>query len=292
MHLLSLMNWKPEELKEVLRLSSGMRGKLTEDLRGKTAALLFEKPSTRTRVSFEVGIFQMGGYPLYMDASTTQLSRGETVRDMALVMSRYVDLFIARVYSHSFLEEFARWSSIPVINALSDRFHPCQALADVLTMEEKKTGKLKVAFVGDGNNNVTHSLMLAACMLGHEVWVGCPKKYAPEKDVVKAAGNVVVTEDPVEAVDDADVVYTDVWVSMGREDREERLEAFKEYQVNSRLVSHAKKNYIFMHCLPAHIGQEVTEDVIYSKNSVVFDQAENRLHAQKGLIRYLMRKQI
>ena len=286
-HLLSLVDWKTDEIKNVLRLSEEMRGKQSKDLQGKSASMLFEKPSTRTRVSFEVGIVQMGGHPMYMDASSTQLSRGESARDMALVMARYVDLFIARVRSHKFLEEFAKWSSIPVINALSDRFHPCQALADVLTIQRKKQGKLKISFVGDGNNNVTHSLMLAAGKLGHEVWVGCPKKYNPEKDITRTTGTVV-TDDPVEAVKNADVVYTDVWVSMGRKDFEERLEAFKPYQVNPALVDHAKKDYLFMHCLPAHIGQEVTKEVIYSGNSVVFDQAENRLHAQKGLIRHLM----
>ena len=301
MNLLSLMDWKKEDLTGVLDISEEIRGQLTDDLKGKTAAMLFEKPSTRTRVSFEVGIHQMGGHPMYMDATTTQLSRGESVRDMASVMSRYVDLFIARVNSQKFLDEFAEWSGIPVINALSDLYHPCQALADVLTIcRSRGPGKMKVAFVGDGNNNVTHSLMLASSLLGYEMWVASPGDFGPDASVVRKAvsnhedngGGLNITDDAGEAVRNADVITTDVWVSMGREDRDERIEALTPYQVNASLVQGAKKDFIFLHCLPAHVGQEVTGEVIYGKNSLVFDQAENRLHAQKGLMRLLMSKQI
>lgn len=296
-HMLSLMDWSQEELLEVLKLSEEMRDKHTHDLKGKTATMLFEKPSTRTRVSFEVGIAHMSGHPMYMDATTSQMSRGESTKDMALVMNRYVDMFVARVNSHKFLVEFAKWSKMPVINALSDLFHPCQALADVLTMKRKKgDDKLVVSFVGDGDNNVTHSLMLASSLLGYEMRVGCPDKFRPNASVIakckqnhqKYGGELTITTDPIEAVRETDVVYADVWVSMGRDDTDERLKIFEKYQINSELVKNAKQDYVFMHCLPAHIGQEVTEDIIYSKQSVVFDQAENRLHAQKGLMKFLL----
>lgn len=294
-NMLSLMDWSRAELLDVLDLAEEMREKISSEFKGKSVVTLYEKPSTRTRVSFEAGIVEMGGHPMYIDASTTQLSRGESVKDMALVLDRYVEMFVARVYKHEFLEEYAKWSKKPVINALSDRFHPCQALADVLTIIRKKKGKVKVAFIGDGNNNVTHSLMLASSLLGFDMAVGCPKELTPDQEVVEKAaknhqengGSLTITNDPEEAAKDADVIYADVWVSMGNTDREKRLEILKPYQVNESLVSRAKPDYIFMHCLPAHIGEEVTKKVIYSKNSVVFDQAENRLHAQKGLMKYL-----
>ncbi len=296
-HLLTLADWKRKDVEEVL--SAARKLKPVRDgslLRNRTLLLLFEKPSTRTRVSFEVAISQLGGRSIYMDSRTSQLSRGESLRDTAQVLSRYVDFITARVYRQSALEELARWAEIPVINALSDLYHPCQGIGDMMTIMEKKgNGKLKIAFVGDGNNNVTHSLMLIASLFGHDMWVASPQGYEPNGSVVKKAienhlhhgGDLELTDDPVEAVRDADVVYTDVWVSMGREDAKERMEALRPYQVNANLVKHAKKDHIFMHCLPAHAGQEVTQEVLYSKNSVVFDQAENRLHAQKGILAYL-----
>jgi len=295
-HLLSLVGWNRKEVEVVLELAIKLKTKPDKLLQDKILLLLFEKPSTRTRVSFEVAMAQLGGRSIYMDKQTSQLARGESLKDTALVLSRYVDFITARVFRQKTLEEMAKYASIPVINALSDMYHPCQALGDMLTIWEKKgRRKLKIAFVGDGNNNVTHSLMLISSLFGHEMWVASPPGYEPNGFVVKRAienniesgGDLELTNDPVEAVKNADVVYTDVWVSMGRSDVEERLDAFKSYQVNSELVKHAKKDFIFMHCLPAHVGQEVTKGVIYGKNSVVFDQAENRLHAQKGLLVYL-----
>jgi len=302
--LLSLKDFTREELMYIIETAKMLKERfyagerIIPVLKGKTLAMIFEKPSTRTRVSFEVAMYQLGGYALYLSRSELQLGRGETIADTARVLSRYVDGIMARVYKHKDLEELAKYASIPVINGLSDMYHPCQALGDMLTILEKK-GKLsglKVAWVGDGNN-VAHSLILASTILGLDIWVATPKGYEPKSEVVKIAeefasksgSNIQLTNDPIEAVKGADVIYTDVWISMGQEaEAEARLKAFKNFQVNSELVKYAKQDYIFMHCLPAHRGQEVTDEVIDGPNSVVWDQAENRLHIQKAILSLLL----
>jgi len=260
----------------------------------KTMAMIFEKPSLRTRVSFEVGMTQLGGHAIYLAPSDIQLGRRETIADAARTLDRMCDIIMARTFAHETVTELAEHSRVPVINGLSDLEHPCQALADFLTIREKKGDlrKLKLAFVGDGNN-VAHSLMLVASKVGTDFAIACPQGYDPLEKVVHAArsfaresgASIDIVRDPHEAAKDADVVYTDVWASMGQEDEaEERARVFAPYQVNAELMKRAKPDAIFMHCLPAHRGSEVTDEVIDSPQSVVFDQAENRLHAQKAIM--------
>ncbi|ASJ04356.1 ornithine carbamoyltransferase [Thermococcus barossii] len=301
--VLCLQDFTREELETILKTAEMMKiwnkiGKPHRVLEGKTLAMIFQKPSTRTRISFEVGIYQLGGYGLYLNAQDLQLRRGETIADTARVLSRYVDGIMARVYAHKDVEDLAKYASVPVINGLSDFSHPCQALADYQTILEKK-GRiqgLKIVYVGDGNN-VAHSLMIAGTKLGANVVVATPEGYEPDEKVIKWAeqnaaesgGSFELLHDPVQAVKDADVIYTDVWASMGQEaEAEERRKIFQPFQVNKDLVKHAKPDYIFMHCLPAHRGEEVTDDVVDSPNSVVFDEAENRLHAQKAVMALVM----
>ncbi|NJE10011.1 ornithine carbamoyltransferase [Thermococcus sp. MAR1] len=301
--VLCLQDFTREEIETILKTAEMMKiwnkiGKPHRVLEGKTLAMIFQKPSTRTRISFEVGIYQLGGYGLYLNANDLQLRRGETIADTARVLSRYVDGIMARVYAHRDVEDLAKYASVPVINGLSDFSHPCQALADYQTILEKKgrIAGLKVVYVGDGNN-VAHSLMIAGTKLGANVVVATPEGYEPDKKVIKWAeqnaaesgGSFELLHDPVQAVKDADVIYTDVWASMGQEaEAEERRKIFQPFQVNKELVKHAKPDYIFMHCLPAHRGEEVTDDVVDSPNSVVFDEAENRLHAQKAVMALVM----
>ena len=296
--LISIADIK-DELEEIIDLGLEMKrrnriAEVYEPLKDKSMAMIFEKPSTRTRVSFEVAMTQLGGHALYLSPRDMQLGRGETIADTAKVLSRYVDAIVYRAYKHEMVVELAENASVPVINALDDIEHPCQIVADLMTIKEKKGGfrGLKLAYVGDGNN-VANSLMLGAAIVGMDFYIACPEGYEPRKEIVGEArkianetgAKIMITHDPIEAVKDADVVYTDVWVSMGDEaEKEIRLKAFKPYQVNEELVKHAKSNYIFMHCLPAHRGYEVTDDVIDSRNSVVFDEAENRLHAQKAIL--------
>ncbi len=261
---------------------------------GKSVGLLFEKPSTRTRMSFEVGVYQLGGQAVYMTPSEIQLGRGESIADTARVLSRYFHAMVIRTFEHERIEEFARYADIPVINGLSDLHHPCQALADLMTMKEKK-GKiegLKVAFIGDGNN-VANSLIEAAGRMGFSLNIACPEGYEPDADVLEdvreGKGEIIILRDAKEAAGRADVIYTDVWVSMGQEvEKEKKRRKFQPYQVNSALVGCAKKDVIVMHCLPAHRGEEITDEVIDGPNSVVFDQAENRLHTQKALLELLL----
>lgn len=268
-------------------------------LNGKVLGLIFEKSSTRTRVSFEVGMLQLGGHALFLSSKDIQLGRGETVSDSAKVLSRYVDGIMVRTFTHASIEEFAQSATIPVINGLTDLHHPCQVLADLLTiLEHKGTLKgLKMCYVGDGNNNMTHSLIEGAVKVGMNISIGSPKGYEPNQAIVDHAlkvakqtgSSIKITLDPIEAVKDADVIVTDVWTSMGMEDEyEERLKVFQPYQVNKQLCAYAKKDFIFLHCLPAHRGEEVTEDIIDGAHSVVFDEAENRLHAQKAVLTALM----
>jgi ornithine carbamoyltransferase len=301
--LASLADLRKEDMEQILKTSEllklqSLRGQEHPLLKGKTLAMIFEKPSTRTRVSFEVGMWQLGGYALYLSASDLQLGRGETIGDTAQVLSRYVDGIMARVFAHQTVLDLVKYSTAPVINGLSDLTHPCQGLADLFTIYEKKgqLADLKLAYVGDGNN-VAHSLIYGCSKVGMDIGLACPKGYEPNPKVVaegreeaRRVGRVVtVTNDPVEVVLGADIVYTDVWASMGKEkEHEERVRIFKPYQVNAELVKRAKQDYIFMHCLPAHRGEEVTDEVADSKNSVIFDQAENRLHTQKALMALIM----
>ena len=302
--LLTLRSYSSEEVWRLLELSRRLKedpGLLGRPLEGRQVALIFEKPSTRTRVSLEVAVNQLGGRALYLPASESQLSRGEAISDMARVMDRYVDAVAARVRSHRWLEEYASYSRRPVVNALSDLYHPLQALADLLTIWERK-GRLKgvkLAYVGDGGANTCHSLLVACSKLGVDIAVACPPQYGPMGEVLEEAlinasqsgSRVEVVEDPRAAVREADVVYTDVFVSMGREDEAEaRRQAFlPRYQVNAELVELAKDDYIFMHCLPAHRGEEVVDEVIDDpEHSAVWDQAENRLHTAKAVLASLL----
>lgn len=303
-HFISMLDLSRDEISYLLNLSKDLKDRrkrgerIVSVLKDKHIAVLFEKPSTRTRISFDVAIRELGGNPLILYSSELQLARGETIPDTARVLSRYVDGIVARVKKHDSLVEMSKFSSVPVINALSDKEHPVQILSDLFTITEFK-GELrdiKISFVGDGQDNVLYSLMLAAGIVGLNLYIASPKKLWPEeyylettrKLMEKSGGQLLITEDPVEAVKDADVIYTDVWVSMGQEsDREWRVKLLSPYQVNSALVEHAKNDYIFMHCLPAHRGEEVTDEIIDGKNSVVWDQAENRLHTQKALLYYL-----
>lgn len=297
--LLRIDEFTGEELMQLLELAVHIKqlqksGQPYQPLLGKTMGMIFDKASTRTRVSFEVGMHQLGGMAMFMSGKELQLGRGEPISDTAKVMSRYVDVIMIRTFSHAGVEELAEHATIPIINGLTDEFHPCQALADMLTIWEHK-GKLKgikLAYVGDGNN-VANSLVLAAALLGLDVRIATPPGYEMNEEIVEQAkvyaqtsgGKLLVTHDPIEAVKDADVVYTDVWTSMGFEkENEQRLNDFAAYQVNDELVSHASPSYIFLHCLPAHREEEVSSSVIDGPHSVVFDQAENRLHAQKAVM--------
>lgn len=259
---------------------------------GKSIGMIFEKPSTRTRVSFEVAIYQLGGHPLYLNPKELQLVRGETLRDTAQVLSRYVDGIVIRTFSHKTIEDFARWATVPVINALTDKHHPCQAIADMMTILEKK-GKLngiKIAYVGDGNN-VANSLIEASALTETKIYIATPEGYEPLKEVVEKAKKfteVKIYHNPSETVSDADVIYTDVWLSMGEEYDIEKKSKFKEFQVNNDLLKKAKPDAIVMHCLPAHRGEEITDDVLDGPQSVVLDQAENRLHTEKALLEFLI----
>jgi ornithine carbamoyltransferase len=270
-------------------------------LKGKILAMIFEKPSTRTRVSFEVGMRQLGGNGIYMNSNDLQLSRGESIKDTAKTLERYVDGIVARVYRHRDLAELASHTKLPVINALSDLEHPCQALADMYTIrEKKKTLKgLKFAYVGDGRNNVIHSLMLVCTKLGMNMYIACPEKYGPDKEILKQAeqntkkfwSTLKIVPTVKQAATNADVIYTDTWVSMGDEaEAKKRNKELKPYQLNSDVVKLAKKDCLVMHCLPAHRGHEITDEVIDGPNSVVFDQAENRLHVQKAILSMMLRE--
>jgi ornithine carbamoyltransferase len=281
-------------LKRALELKAGKDASKCP-LIGRSIGLIFEKASTRTRVSFETGIYQLGGQPVYMNSKEIQLGRGETIADTAKTLSRYLSAIAIRTYEHTRIEEFASNATVPVINALTDLHHPCQALADLMTILEKK-GKLKgirLAYIGDGNN-VANSLIEAASRMEINLAIACPEGYEPNADVLEKArenakSEIIILREPREAAGMADVIYTDVWVSMGREkEADDRKKKFKNYQINSALLACAKKDTIVMHCLPAHRGEEITDEIIDGPHSVVFDQAENRLHAQKALLEFLL----
>jgi len=297
---LTVKDFSSEELIDYITLADEMKkGVYTKKpLVDKKVALIFEKSSTRTRVSFEVGVHELGGYPLFLSKDDIQLGRGESIKDTARTLSRYVDGIMIRTFEHSKLEELAHNASIPVINGLTDDLHPCQVMADVLTIYEK-IGKLKgvkVAFVGDGNN-MAHSWVIGAAKFGMDIVIASPKGYECDEKYINEAvkiasetgSNISQTNDPFTAVKGADVIYTDVWASMGQENEaDSRKEKFADFQVNRKLMESTGKNTIFMHCLPAHLGEEVTEDVFESDASVVFDEAENRLHAQKAIMAKLI----
>ena len=300
----SLRDFQPGGIRHFLHVACMIKANpsaYSQSLKGKTLAMIFEKPSLRTRVSFDVGIEELGGHPIYLSPAEISLGKRESVHDVAKNLERMVHGIMIRTFSHEIVEEMARCASVPIINGLTDFSHPCQAMADYLTMLEVKgrIAGLKVAYIGDGNN-VAHSLMFAGAQLGANVWIATPPHYEPSLDAVSWArlrgtethGSVTVTHDPEAAVFGADVVYTDVWASMGQEsEAQKRAEVFRPYQVNATLFDQAKKDAIFLHCLPAHRGDEVTDEVIDSPQSFVFQQAENRLHAQKAIMLELMSDQ-
>ncbi|RHW33448.1 ornithine carbamoyltransferase [Lysinibacillus yapensis] len=297
--LLTLLDYTSEEVQDLITLATQLK-KITKDgkcpklLEGKTLGMIFEKHSTRTRISFEVGMNQLGGKAMYMHSRDLQIGRGEPISDTGHVLSGYLDAIMIRANSHEMVKELAEHATIPVINGLTDLYHPCQALADLETIAENKGSLkgLKIAYVSDGNN-VAHSLVVASAHVGMDIVVATPKGYEPNAEIIakaqeiaKANGSIVtVTNDPVAAVKNADAVYADVWTSMGQEEESsQRLLDFKEYQVNDKLVAHAKPDYMFLHCLPAHREEEVATSVIDGPNSYIFEQAENRLHAQKAVL--------
>jgi len=268
--------------------------KITDHLKNLIIGLLFSKPSTRTRISFEVAIYQLGGFPIYLSSETTQISRGESIKDTASVISRYIDGIIIRIYSQEEVEEFAKYSEIPVINALTDLMHPVQILCDFFTIYEKKgtLKNIKITYIGDGNN-ICNSLIEGCDLIGIEIRISCPDEFRPDEKIIKNVKNknlLKISSKPDAFIEDADIIYTDTWVSMGDEgERKKRLKIFKQYQVNKNLLKKAKPDFLFMHCLPAHRGEEVTDEVIDSPNSIVIDQAENRLHCQKGLLYFIFK---
>ena len=303
-HLLTLHDWSAEYIKDTLDLADKLKyeqknGIKHHILEGKTLGMIFTKSSTRTRVSFEVGMYQLGGQALFLSSNDIQLGRGESIYDTANVLSRFLDGIMIRTFKQEDVEDLAKYGTIPIINGLTDLVHPCQILADFQTIREKKGGKLrglKLAYIGDGNN-MAHSYLYGGAKMGMEVLIATPKEYMCDETVVKNAmedaketgAKIVITNDPKEAIKNADVVCTDTWVSMGQEsEKEEKIKVFSDYQVNKELFSLADKEAIFMHCLPAYRGYEVTEDVIDGKQSVIFDEAENRLHAQKAVMARLL----
>ena len=301
-HFLSLKDWSRDEIELLFEQAAAIKANpdsYASALAGQSLAMIFQKPSTRTRVSFEVGMYQLGGRALFLGSDDIQLGRGESIPDTARVLSRYVQGIMARVFAHQDVTDLARHGSVPVINGLSDLLHPCQALADYFTLRERRGGLsgLKLAYVGDGNN-VAHELMFGAVKLGLECSLACPKGYEPNPLIFKSAvreaqklGSPIpeVSGDPFEAVAGADVVYTDVWTSMGQEqEAQARVEAFQGFQVTPEMMAVAGPDVMFMHCLPAHRGEEVAAEVIDGPQSVVFDEAENRLHVQKAILVTLM----
>ncbi len=295
--LVTIKDLSSKEIEDIFSLTDKLKdnkAKFSKVLAGKTLALIFQKPSNRTRVSFSVGMYQLGGNSIYLAPNEINLGVRETVEDVAKTLSRYVDGIVLRTFEHKNVVELAKFATVPVINGLSDFSHPCQALADVYTVKEKfkKLKGITLAYVGDGNN-VCNSLLFACAKAGMNMHVGCPKGYEPDSGVLSDAKaiaakfgvKVELFNDPLQAVKDADILYTDVWASMGQEqEAKERKEIFKDYQVNSTLMKLAKKNCLIMHCLPAHRGEEISDEAMDSPNSVVFDEAENRMHVQKAIL--------
>ena len=295
-HFLSLLDLTPDELRAIITRASELKainrsGTLHETLRNRILAMVFEKSSTRTRMSFEAGMAQLGGHAIYLSPRDTQIGRGEPIEDTARVLSRMADAIMIRTFEHSKIERFAAYSEVPVINALTDMYHPCQLLADIQTWIELRgdiAGKT-VAWIGDGNN-MCHSYINAARQFGFNLHVAAPAGYTPDEQLMTEAGQrVTLFDNPVEAAGDTDLVVTDVWASMGQEEEQaRRVKAFADFQVNATVMSATKSDALFMHCLPAHRGEEVSKDVIDGAQSVVWDEAENRLHAQKALLEFLI----
>ena len=298
---ISIQDLNPQQIEEIFDLTGEVKLKgrdYGQPLKNTTLILAFQKPSNRTRVSFEVGMNQLGGHSIYLSSEDIKLGTRESMKDVSRVLSRYGDAIVARTFSHADILEMARWATVPVINGLSDLLHPCQGLADLFTIREKLgcLKGIKIAFVGDGNN-VLHSLMYGCAKMGTHLVAATPPGYKPKKEIVHAASKegsqskakISIIDDPREAVKEADVIYTDVWTSMGQEgEREKRLKDFKPFQVNQKLLSYAKKGCLVMHCLPAHRGEEITDYVLDVPQSVVLDQAENRMHVQKAILLLLL----
>lgn len=302
---LTITDLSKSEVTNIFRFTQKLKreaaqGKRHKFLEGLTLAMIFEKSSTRTRVSFETGVFQLGGHSLFLSKDDIQLGRGETLSDTARVLSRYVDGIMIRTFSHSMIIELAKYADVPVINGLTDLYHPCQSLSDFYTIyeREKNFSSVKIAYIGDGNN-VANSLLLGAALVGADISVACPRNYMPDKGVVERAfylssesgSNINITADINLAVDNADYLYTDVWTSMGQEkEANKRRKAFSKYRITRKLLNKCSENCRVMHCLPAHRGEEINDDIINSESSIIFDQAENRLHLQKALLCCLMGK--
>ncbi|HUU49613.1 MAG TPA: ornithine carbamoyltransferase [Nitrospinota bacterium] len=301
--LLSLTNLEKEEIEEILERASVLKDNLKKGisyrpLEGRILGLIFQKPSTRTRVSFEAGMYQLGGTVIFLNTDELQLSRGEGIKDSAMVLSRYLDGLVIRTYSQEKLEEFAHHATIPVINGLTDLLHPCQILSDIFTIKEKRGGYrgIKVAYVGDGNN-VANSWLYGASKLGINLSIASPKGYQPNKEILKTAislayesgARIDLFEDPFKAVNDADIIYTDVWTSMGQEkEYQKRKKIFRDYQINKKLVDAAKKEVLVMHCMPVHREEEITSEVMDGPMSIIIEQSENRLHTQKAILEILL----
>jgi ornithine carbamoyltransferase len=298
--LLNIYDLEPSDFEKIWKKATKLKralksGKPHASLKGKTLGMIFDKSSTRTRISFEVGMYQLGGIALFLTSRDTQIGRGETISDSAQMMSRYLDGIMIRTFSQKSVEDFARFATIPVINGLTDLLHPCQILSDLFTIKEKKGSynKLKVAYIGDGNN-IANSWIEAAARLPIKLSLACPEGYDPDRHIMakgkkEAKEGITLCRDPMEAVKSADVLYTDVWVSMGQESEDkERKKIFKSFQINKKLLKEAKKDAIVMHCLPAHRGEEISSEVIDGSQSVVIDQAENRLHVQKAILEILL----
>ncbi len=298
---LSISDFSIEEIQGIFKKTEELKkNKFQDSFKNKAVGLIFQKPSLRTRVSFQVGVWQLGGQCMSLSPAEVNIGVRETIKDAALTLSRYLDLIVARVFKHKEVQELAQFSLVPVINGLSDLYHPCQALADIFTVKEKR-GSLKgltLSYIGDGNN-VCNSLLQITSMTGMNMKVASPKGFGPDKAVLgfaqeqaaKTGARVVLTVDPKEAASNTDVLYTDVWASMGQEkEAKRRARIFRKYQINKDLLALAKKNVLVMHCLPAHRGMEITDDVMDSPNSVVFDEAENRLHVQKAIMLNLLNK--
>lgn len=298
-HFLTLLDRSPEELQNLIDIAIRLKEERRKDIKhrvleGKTLAMIFEKSSTRTRISFETAMNELGGFPMFLSSRDIQLGRGETIKDTARVMSRYVHGIMIRTFAHERVEELAQYSSVPVINALTDSFHPCQIMADMMTMQEKfgTIKGLKVAYIGDGNN-MAQSWINGASQMGFHIAIASPKDYQVDNKIVEEAkkyadkngGTITLTNDPKDAAKNANVIYTDVWASMGQEEESaKRIKDFQGYQVDNSIMQVADKNAIFMHCLPAHRGEEVSEEVLESAASIIFDEAENRLHVQKAIL--------
>jgi len=298
--LLSLLDLEKKEFTLLFERAMQLKKRFNQgiyekSLTGKSLGLIFDKKSTRTRVAFETAMIQLGGTPVFMSTQDTQISRNEPAKDTARVLSRYVDALAMRTFDHSLVEEFAAASTIPVINALTDSLHPCQILSDIMTVIEKKGGYegLKFVWVGDGNN-VASSWLNASAVLGFDLVMACPEKHSikaeiREKALKKGGNNIVFTDDPFAAVEDADVIYTDVWASMGQEDEQQkRIEIFRKFQVNRELVSRAAEDVMVMHCLPAHRGEEITDEILEAPDAVFWDQAENKRHMHKAILETLI----